>query len=255
MPGYIKLYRDLQENPIWNDKPFSKGQVWADIIFRCNHVCKKIVGYGDCTWILRGQFISSNYKLADAWGWSESSVRQFIKLLVKEKMITVLSGRHYTLYEVTNYCVYQSVDNTELEGISNAQKTHRKRTGNALKTLNNNDKNYKNDKKELKDYSSEIIRMAETLKSLILQNNPGAKTPDDLTKWQSEFDKMKRIDKRTDEQIFAVMEFSQKDPFWKSNILSAGKLREQFDRLFLKKEGLQQPPSKYRDMTNYKPGE
>lgn len=147
--GYIKLYRKLQENPIWNDKPFSKGQAFTDMMFRCNHVCKKVIGYGDYTWVLRGQFISSNYKLADAWGWSESSVRQFIKLLVKEKMITVLSSRHYTLYEVTNYCVYQSLDNAELEEISNAQKTHRKRTGNAQKTPNKNDKNDKNDKKNI----------------------------------------------------------------------------------------------------------
>lgn len=117
------------------------------MMFRCNHVCKKVIGYGDCVWVLRGQFISSNYKLADAWGWSESSVRQFIKLLVKEKMIIILSSRHYTLYEVVNYCVYQSLDNAELEEISNAQKTHRKRTLNAQKTLNNNDKNIKNDKK------------------------------------------------------------------------------------------------------------
>jgi len=202
-------------------------------MFRCNHVCKKVIGYGDCTWVLRGQFISSNYKLAEMWGWSESSVRQFIKLLVKEKMITILSSRHYTLYEVTNYCVYQSADNTEPEGIPNAQKTHRKRTLNAQKTPNNKYKELK----ELKDiYSSEIIQMADRLKFLILQNNSGAKTPTDLTKWQSEFDKMKRLDKRTDEQIFAVMEFSQKDTFWKAVILSAGKLREKFDTLLLQKD-------------------
>ena len=85
-------------------------------------------------------------------------------------------------------------------------------------------------------YSSEHVQMAKKLKFLILQNNPGAKTPDDLTSWTADFDKMTRLDKRTLEQINIVMEFSQKDSFWKSNILSAGTLREKFDTLLLQKD-------------------
>ena len=104
---------------------------------------------------------------------------------------------------------------------------------------------------ESNTYSSEIIRMAEKLQSLILQNNPNAKTPKDLIKWQADFDKMKRLDKRTDEQIFAVMEFSQKDSFWKSNILSAGKLREKFDTLILQKDRPKTQQSKTPQKGNF----
>lgn len=143
MAGYIKLYRDLKDNPIWQDRPFSKGQAWIDIILRCNHVCNKVTGYGKCEWVLRGQFISSNYKLAEYWGWSESTVRIFIKLLESEKMIIKKSFSKYTLYEVTNYCVYQSIDTEGLQEITNAQKTHKKRTRHAQKTPNNNDNNNK----------------------------------------------------------------------------------------------------------------
>jgi hypothetical protein len=157
MPGYIKVYRDLQDNPIWQQKPFSKGQAWIDIIFRCNHVCKKVIGYGNLRYVLRGQFISSNYKLAEAWGWSESSVRAFIKLLISEGMLSVLSTRHYSLYEVTKYCVYQSIEDSELQDIPNAQITHRKRTRNAHAAQNNNDNNILLITKVINNYTDNVL--------------------------------------------------------------------------------------------------
>jgi DNA replication protein DnaD len=162
MDGYIKLYRKLLENPIWNDKPFSKGQAWTDMMFRCNHTCRQIPRDGGMVWILRGQFVLSNYKLAEAWGWSESSVRVFLKLLSSQKMLTILSTRHYTLYEVTKYCVYQSRYLEELEGFQNAQETHKKRTRNAQETPNNILKNDKNDKK-LKKVLKDIYVTAQNL--------------------------------------------------------------------------------------------
>lgn len=155
MAGFIKLYRDLQENPIWNDKPFSKGQAWIDIIFRCNHVCKKVMGYGNVNWVLRGQFISSNYKLAEAWGWSESNVRKFIRLLQDNQMMLRKPSVKWTLYEVIKYCVYQSVDTSESQEYPNAQKTHKKRTTNAQKTPNKNDNNDKELKELINTYTQD----------------------------------------------------------------------------------------------------
>lgn len=113
-------------------------------MFRCNHVCKKVIGYGDVKWVLRGQFISSNYKLAEAWGWAESSVRKFMRLLTDNGMIRRKTSVKWTLYECTNYCVYQSIDTSEIQPKPNAQKTRKKRTANAQRAPNNNDNNYKN---------------------------------------------------------------------------------------------------------------
>jgi hypothetical protein len=41
------------------------------------------------------------------------------------------------------------------------------------------------------------------------------------------------IDGRTPERIEAVIEWSQRDPFWSMNILSPASLRKHFDRLEL----------------------
>lgn len=124
-------------------------------MFRCNHVCKKVMGFGNTKWVLRGQFISSNYKLADAWGWSESSVRKFMRLLTDNDMIRREPSVKWTLYECTNYCAYQSVDASELQPNPNAQKTHKKRTAHAQKTPNNNDNNYKELKEVINTYSND----------------------------------------------------------------------------------------------------
>ena len=93
-----------------------------------------------------------------------------------------------------------------------------------------------NRKKSINTPSSEALELSKFLKGLILRNNAKAKTPDDLTKWAAEIDRMQKIDHRTLEEIKSIIEFSQNDSFWRANILSAGKLREKFDQLYLKAE-------------------
>ena len=94
-------------------------------------------------------------------------------------------------------------------------------------------------------------QLSTQLFDLMKQNNPNAKEPNIQT-WSKDIDLMLRIDKRTPEQIKQVIEFSQKDPFWKSNILSTNKLREKFDALWLQKDGKTKGKVKQFDERNYK---
>lgn len=75
--------------------------------------------------------------------------------------------------------------------------------------------------------------LASLLFSLILENNPNHKSPD-LQAWAAEIDKMIRLDKRSPETIEFLIRWSQQDSFWKANILSTAKLRQQYDQLFVK---------------------
>ena len=91
--------------------------------------------------------------------------------------------------------------------------------------------------KDLKtsSFGLEHSERAELLKSRILGNNPKAKiTEADLNRWADTVRLMVERDNRTLEEIDTMIEFSQSDDFWKSNILSMAKLREQFDKLTLK---------------------
>jgi hypothetical protein len=86
-------------------------------------------------------------------------------------------------------------------------------------------------------YTSDSVPfvLAKRFFDYIKANNSSAKEPN-IQSWAKDFDLMIRIDKRTQEQILQVMEFCQTDSFWMSNILSPGKLRKQFDQLWMKKD-------------------
>ena len=69
------------------------------------------------------------------------------------------------------------------------------------------------------------------LKTLIIKNNPNAKTPVNLLSWSKTVDLMIRIDKRSSDQIKKIIKKSQTHSFWKTNILSMEALRAQFDKV------------------------
>lgn len=52
--------------------------------------------------------------------------------------------------------------------------------------------------------------------------------------WTKDIDRMLRIDKIDPDEAAAVIAWSQKDPFWRSNILSGKKLREKYPQLLMK---------------------
>lgn len=144
--GYIKLQRQLQNHWLWQDKrKFSKAEAFIDMIFRCNHKCAKVLIGNTFHLVKRGQFISSNVKLGEAWNWDEKSVRNFVKLLEADNMVKVESTKKFTLYEVSNYSEHQSIDTTAFESKSvrakSEQNPNRIRTASEQNPTNNNDNN------------------------------------------------------------------------------------------------------------------
>jgi hypothetical protein len=83
---------------------------------------------------------------------------------------------------------------------------------------------------------SEPYRLASLLHDLIKENDPKSKEPN-IQRWALEIDRLIRLDGREPEEIETVLRWSQADPFWKTNILSATKLRKQFQQLKLKMGG------------------
>jgi predicted phage replisome organizer len=77
------------------------------------------------------------------------------------------------------------------------------------------------------------LELSQQLLDKIQKNNPKAKQPN-IIAWAKNIDLMIRIDKRDVADIRSVIDWCQKDNFWKSNILSTDKLRQQFDQLYIK---------------------
>ncbi len=87
--------------------------------------------------------------------------------------------------------------------------------------------------KEIFSEESREMKASRYLFGKMIANNPKAKEPN-WQSWAQEFGLILRIDGRTSEEIRALIDFSQVDPFWRTNILSPGKLRKKFDELTLK---------------------
>lgn len=84
----------------------------------------------------------------------------------------------------------------------------------------------------------EAMTLASLLADLMLGNNPknaglstDEKKKDAVDRWASEIEKLHRLDHQSWEDIRTVIEWSQKDSFWRKNILSGATLREKYDRL------------------------
>lgn len=41
MAGWQKVYRDITKHWLWEDKPFSRGQAFIDLLLMVNHQDKK----------------------------------------------------------------------------------------------------------------------------------------------------------------------------------------------------------------------
>ena len=92
--------------------------------------------------------------------------------------------------------------------------------------------------KARKRMESEAGTLAKLLLDLIRKRKPDFKEPN-LPAWAKEVDKMIRIDQRKPSEMEAVIRWCQGHDFWQNNILSAAKLRKQFDRLQMQ---MDQPP-------------
>lgn len=66
---------------------------------------------------------------------------------------------------------------------------------------------------------------AKLLFQLILETNTEHKEPN-FEKWANEFRLIRERDKKTNQQLVYLLEWSQNHSFWKKNILSPGKLRK-----------------------------
>lgn len=146
--GWAKIYRSLSDHWLWEDKPFSKGQAWIDLLLLVNHSEKKTMIDGRLETVSVGQTITSTRKLCDRWGWSNTKVRNFLKMLENESMIIVKSDSKKTVINIVNYSVYQDSDNKKA-----TVKRQSSDSETAVKHTNKNEKNEKNEKNNIKRFT------------------------------------------------------------------------------------------------------
>lgn len=107
MSGYVKLWRAVQDDPLWTEKPFSKGQAWVDMILLANWKDSHFFSRGIRVDVRRGQMAWSVVSLAERWGWSRNKVLRFLDYLEAEHQIEQQANNVTTLISLKNYEKYQ----------------------------------------------------------------------------------------------------------------------------------------------------
>jgi len=240
MKGYIKDFRKELNSDIWLMPPLYH-RVWQYLKYMVNHKANKIpMKDGSFLNINPGQHLTSVRNIAEEVGWYErgvfkkpnpKTISSILDWLEKQEMIQIERGegnRQYTLVTLINWESYQVKEDE-----SNSKETEDKQSAD----INNNDKNDNNDKKKdtLRSkykFETHHMKLAELLFKKIQENNPNAKEPN-YESWANTFRLMMERDKKAGKEIQNLIIFSQQHHFWYKNILSADKLRKQYDRLLL----------------------
>ena len=134
--GFVKIYRSLFDSPLWQEKPFSKGQAWIDLIGLANHADVKAIKGDSMVVYKRGTVNRSILALSERWGWDRRTVRRFLAVLESDRMVSVDGTTQGTTITIENYGKYQNRRTTD--GTKNAQREVQ------IAPTNKNDKNDKN---------------------------------------------------------------------------------------------------------------
>lgn len=157
MTGWIKIYRQITDNPLWSDKPFADGQAWIDLLLAVTYDRGSIkVKNGQRIELRRGECGYSNQMLANRWGWSRGKVTRFLLYLENEKMIQQKKVSNFNIIKVLNFENFQNdTTNDTTNGHQMIQQTD----------------TIKKDKKEKKEKNYFVIPKIEEIKNYCNERN------------------------------------------------------------------------------------
>jgi phage replication O-like protein O len=198
--------------------------------------------------------------LAKAIGASKSQIDRELSALIERNIITVVGAGERGSRVVTfnkNYCEWtdctprRGLYSTSSTEVSSTVRTEPYSTSSAKKEKTK-EKNKKTRQRRTYAEDSTYFKMAvyfhsrvkavaeaEGLTHLIIKA--------DMQKWADEFRKLVEIDKVEDKHLIRdVMDWVTTHHFWKTNVLSASKLRDKFGELALKMKTEQKQKSKHQ---------
>ena len=140
--GWIKLNRQILDHWLWDDKPYSKGQAWIDMLMLANHEDHQDIFRGNIVDRKRGVLYWSMEKLAIRWGWDRRKVSRFLMALEVAGMVVCEVSKRSTTVTIVNYDKFQG--NGTSNGTSNSSSD-----GTSDGTRIKNEKNDKNEKNNI----------------------------------------------------------------------------------------------------------
>jgi phage replication O-like protein O len=174
-------------------------------------------------------------------GLSRRAVINCIDRLVEKQLITKTTvdtkqgGKAPNLYEVNVQTVHiECASGAHSNPNNEGGVVHNMHQGGSAPRAPTKETTYTKEKKESRaapSVTADAATCALFLLEKIKEWKPNFKEPN-LAQWGRDIDLMLRMDKRTIQEIKDVITWAQADSsFWRANVLSAAKLRKQFDQL------------------------
>ena len=137
--GWIKIHRKILENPIFSSE---KGfRIWVWCLLKAGHQERDIYLGNEKIHLKAGEFIFGRGSASEQLGIKESTIRNWINTLKKDRYIDIKPTNKYSLIKVINWKQYQ--DNEQVDG---QQSKNKVKTNQKQMDTNKKDKNVKNDK-------------------------------------------------------------------------------------------------------------
>lgn len=114
--GYVLMHRRVRRHWIYEpERPRTKNEAWWDLIMRAHHAPRRVSWQGRPVSLQRGQLVTSERTLGDAWHWSRGRVRRFLQRLESETdptgkpapMVAREPAHQGVIITIVNYDEYQ----------------------------------------------------------------------------------------------------------------------------------------------------
>jgi len=212
--GWVKLHRRLLENPIVLKPKYC--HLWTVLLLKANHAGNSFIWNGKRQIIMPGQILTGREKLSESTGIKPSTIENILKYLESEQQIEQQKTSKFRIITIKNWEKYQSGKKLDSKA-DNKVTTDEQQTDTNNKNKNEEECKYK--------YSESDLELSRLLFKLIREHRPNHPEPN-FEKWADDVRKLREIDKKTPEQIKAVIEYAQADSFWWSRVLSTASLRK-----------------------------
>lgn len=140
--GWIKLYRELLEKPIWFESTPEQKTILITLLLMANHDGRQWEWQGQKYYAAPGQFVTSLPKIVEACGPGVSiqNVRTALKRFEKYEFLTDQSTKKNRLITINNWAFYQDNPNNPNRQ-ANSQLTVNQQSANSQLTSNKNVRN------------------------------------------------------------------------------------------------------------------
>ena len=180
--------------------------------------------------------------------WTQRQIRTVVKSCRDKNIIYVARFNREKYDKTLWYTLAQNIVeilNTEtnksnpsdknVQPIPDSKPDNREYINKFIYSLVEDSENKEKSKKKIFESNSDAYALARYLEKCIAENEPKfPQSEKQRQRWAKDFDLMLRIDKIDADDIAAVIEWSQNDNFWRSNILSGKKVREKYQQLVMK---------------------